>query len=188
MPKEWYALYRGNRWIARRPARWSPRGVFYFWVLTRDRKIGMASRPFKGLCRVVSEVRWHCVSDHCGPLVQRWEYPSMKKVKREDRAAVKNLAAVETELFRELLPLVEHCCCLQYEDGSARQPGWLMMRTSGAAWQLVVKDPDSCSSFTVVDKSIDGALMSAALLLGCEEAPWEHDAYLASAQARTRKK
>lgn len=112
----------------------------------------------------------------------------MKKVKREDRASVKNLAAVESEVFRDLLPLVEHCCCLQYEDGSSRWPGWLTMRTNGAAWQVVVKDPDSCSCFTVTDKTLDGALANAALLLGCEEAPWEHDAFLAKTQAAQKKK
>jgi hypothetical protein len=112
----------------------------------------------------------------------------MKKVKREDRASVKNLAAVESEHFRDHLALVEHCCCLQYEDGSPRQPGWFTVRTSGAAWQVVVKDPDSCSSFTVVARTLDEALDSAALLLGCEEAPWEPDAFLAKTHGAKGKK
>lgn len=112
----------------------------------------------------------------------------MKKVKREDRASVKNLAALESETFRDLLPLVEHCCCLQYEDGEPRAPGWFTVRTNGAAWQCVVKDPDSASSFTTVAQSVDEALASAALLLGCEEAPWEPDQWLAATKARTKKK
>lgn len=112
----------------------------------------------------------------------------MKKVKREDRAAVMNLAALETEVFSEFIPLIEHCCCLQYEDGSPRQPGWITVSTSGAAWRLVVKDPDSCSSFTVVGKTVDEVLGSAALLLGCEEAPWEHDSYLARTSGKKGKK
>jgi len=112
----------------------------------------------------------------------------MKKVKREDRASVKNLAAVETELLGDHLAIVEHCCCLQYEDGSPRLPGWVTIRTTGAAWQVTVKDPDSCSSFTVVAKTIDEAISNASLLLACEEAPWEPDAYLSAAAAKSKKK
>lgn len=188
MPKEWFVFYRGNRWIGRRPCRWMPRGNVLFWVLTRDLRYGMASRPFKGICRVSSWRRPGGDRGHVEQLLRRWEYPSMKKVKREDRSPVKNLAALESELFRDHLALVEHCCCLQYEDGSPRQPGWVMVRTSGAAWQVVVKDPDSACSFTVVAKTVDEAFESAALLLGCEEAPWEPDAYLAQSQARNKKK
>ena len=112
----------------------------------------------------------------------------MKKVKREDRASVKNLAALESEYFREHLALVEHCCCLQYEDGEPRQPGWITFRTQGAGWQVVVKDPDSASSFIALGKTLDEALDTAALLLGSEEAPWEPDAYLAQSKARAKKK
>lgn len=188
MPKEWFILYRGNRWIGKRPCRWMPRGSVHFWVLTAGFKVGMASRPFKGICRVSMWTRHGRAPGHVEQLLRRWEYPSMKKVKREERASVKNLAALETELFRDHLSLVEHCCCLQYEDATPRQPGWIMIRTSGAAWQVVVKDPDSACSFTVVDKTLDSALLNAALLLGCEEAPWEHDAYLSASQARAKKK
>lgn len=188
MPKEWSILYRGNRWIGRRPCRWMPKGNCFFWVLTRDNRLGMASRPFKGICRVARVPRLGRSQASGAADFERWEYPSMKKVKREDRASVKNLAGLETELFRELLSLVEHCCCLQYEDGSPRQPGWITIRTSGAAWQCVVKDPDSSSSFTTVGKTLDDVLTNAALLLGCEEAPWEHDSYLASSQARNKRK
>lgn len=112
----------------------------------------------------------------------------MKRVKREDRASVKHLAAVETETFRQYMPLVEHCCMLQYEDGEPRMPGWITIRTNGAAWQCVVKDPDSASSFTTVGQTLDEVMGTAALLLGCEEAPWEPDSWLAQSKARSKKK
>jgi hypothetical protein len=112
----------------------------------------------------------------------------MKQVKRQDRASVKHLAPLETELFRELMPLVEHCGMLQYEDGSPRTPGYFTVRTNGSAWIVSVKDPDSANSFPTVGKTLDEALTTAALLLGCEEAPWEPDVYLQATQRKANKK
>jgi len=112
----------------------------------------------------------------------------MKRVKKDSASPVKHLAAIETDLLREQLALVEHCSCLQYEDGEPRQPGWFTVRTIGSAWQCVVKDPDSAMSFTTVGKTLDEALGSAALFLACEEAPWEPDTWLASARAKQKKK
>ena len=112
----------------------------------------------------------------------------MKKVKKADRASVKHLAPLETELLRDHLSIVEHIAMMQYDDGESREPGWITVRTTGAAWQVVVKDPDSASSFTAVGKTLDEALGTAALLLACEEAPWEPDTYLAASNARKRKK
>lgn len=98
-----------------------------------------------------------------------------------------HLAALESNYFAQLLPLVEHCALRQYDDKSSREPGWLIIRTVGAAWSLVVKDPDTCTCFTSLGTTLDKALESAALLLGCEDAPWEPDTYLLAKQ-RTKKK
>jgi hypothetical protein len=148
----------------------------------------MAARPFKGICVVATWTRFGFQGARAEQLLQRREYPSMKKVKREDRAAVKHLVPLESETFRDLMPLVEHCGMLQYEDNEARTPGWVTIRTNGAAWQVVVKDPDSASSFMTTAKTLDEALSTAALLLGCEEAPWEPDPWLANARSRSKKK
>lgn len=112
----------------------------------------------------------------------------MKKVKRSEASLVKHLAPLETEVFRDHMPLVEHVAMLQYDDGESREGGWFTVRTTGAAWQIVVKDPDSACSFTVTAKTLDEALATATLLLGCEEAPWEPDSYLAASAARKKKK
>jgi hypothetical protein len=40
----------------------------------------------------------------------------------------------------------------------------------------------------VTAKTVDEAFMTAALLLGCDEAPWEPDTYLAASKARSKKK
>jgi len=101
--------------------------------------------------------------------------------------AQKHLAPVETNYFNALVPLVEHCCVRQYDDGDAREPGWFTVKTQGAAWIVQVKDPDGCCSFSAVGETLDKALETAALLLSCDEAPWEPDSFLASAKARRKK-
>lgn len=119
----------------------------------------------------------------------RWECPEMKK--RSVKASAENvrhLAAVETTVFAGLLPLVEHCCIRQYDDGDPREPGWVQIRTTGAAWTVTVKDPDTCTSFQTVAETIDKALETAALLLSCDEAPWERDVWLEQSKARSSRK
>ncbi len=111
-----------------------------------------------------------------------------KKTGKVSAGDGKYLAPVETELLKDLMPLVEHCCCRAYDDGDPREPGWLTVKTQGSAWCVQVKDPDSCMSFTAVGSTLDKALETAALLLGCDEAPWEPDTWLAQGAARKRKK
>jgi len=180
MGKEWSVFYRGNRWVRKRPCRWQPKGNFTFWVLTKDVRFAICGKPFKGMCKVAAWSRPDGSRGRPELLLRRWGYPDMKRVKKEDRVSVKHLAPMETELFKEQLPLVEHTAMLQYEDGTSRQPGWFTIRTSGAAWVITVKDPDSASSFSVVAKTLDEAVGTASLLLACEEAPWEPDAWLAA--------
>ena len=109
--------------------------------------------------------------------------------KRESKAKdIKHLAPVESRLFEGLLSLVEHMCMMQYEDGTPRIPGWVTLKSQGAAWCMQVKDPDSCSSFTAVGPTLDAAVETAALLLACDDAPWEADKWLAESAARAKKK
>jgi len=97
----------------------------------------------------------------------------MKKVKVADRASVKHLAALETEVLRDLMPIVEFLALLMYEDGSPRQGGFLMMWCEGSAWKVVVKDKDADAQLPVVGRTLDEALGTLALMLGAEDAPWE---------------
>jgi len=95
-------------------------------------------------------------------------------------------AAVETEYLKELMPLIEHCCMRQYDDGSPRDPGWITIKVQGSAWVCQVKDPDTCCSFNAVAEKLDNALMTAALMLASEEAPWEPDTFLKAMKARKK--
>jgi len=112
----------------------------------------------------------------------------MKKVRRSETAAVKHLVPMETEAFRSWMALVEHTALLQYEDGSPRVPGWFTVMTRGSAWCVTVKDPDSCSTFTAVGKTLDEAFDTANLLLGTEEAPREPDQWLSQRQRKGKGK
>lgn len=100
--------------------------------------------------------------------------------------AGRHCAPIESEVLREHLPLVEHCCMTQYDDGSPRVPGWFTVRTQGRAWIIDVKNPETLLSFRVLAESLDEALETAALLLAAEEAPWEPDPWLKS-RSRTKK-
>lgn len=99
-----------------------------------------------------------------------------------------HLAPLETEFFRDLMSLVEHCATRKYEDGDPRETGWITVKTQGAAWCVQVKDPDSAMSFTAVGSTLDKALETAALLLACDEAPWEPDTWLAQKKRPRGKK
>jgi len=111
-----------------------------------------------------------------------------KRVSTADGGGGKHIASLESNYFHDLLALVEHCAVRQYDDGDPREPGWITIKTLGAAWIVQVKDPDSCCSFSSVAETIDKALETAVLLLGADQAPWEPDAFLAAAKAKKTKK
>ena len=97
----------------------------------------------------------------------------MRKVKLAERASVKHLAALESEMFRDVMAVLEFLAMLQYDDGTPRQGGFLMMWCEGSAWKVVVKDKDSDAQMPVVGKTADEAFGTLALMLGAEDAPWE---------------
>lgn len=188
MGKTWVVWWSGRTAPIRRGGRLLPGGKGAFWVRKGNLKILLDFLPHRGIA-----LRWlgHGWTGDFPPLNvgRHFERPTMKKkTGKVSEGDGKHLAPVETELFKDLLPLVEHCCCRRYDDGDPREPGWLTIKTQGAAWCVQVKDPDSCMSFTAVGKTLDNALETAALLLGCDEAPWEPDSWLSSSAARKKKK
>lgn len=100
---------------------------------------------------------------------------------------VEHLAPIETKVLDKLPNLVGHMATVRYEDGEARQPGQVIVKTQGAAWVVTVKDPDACAQLQCVGQSLDDALALADLLLAAEDAPWEIDRWAAD-RARKAKK
>lgn len=186
--RRWCVHSLGNTLHGSRPCRWVPHARAEFFVLYGGRRFLLHSVPFKGMC-VVGWWGPGAYASEFDPPGRRWEFPSMKrKGAATETKGARHLAAVESELFRDMMSLVEHCAVRVYDDGEAREPGWVTIKTQGAAWCVQVKDPDAAVSFTAIGDTIDKALATAALLLSCEEAPWEPDNFLKAQQAKKKGK
>jgi len=147
----------------------------------------LVTANFDLLLHAIPFVGIHAFARVDGPLGQRagqqpnvrWRTPNVKKkAGPTSPSGERHLAAVETALLANLMPLVEHMAVTRYDDGDPRVTGWLRLGTLGAAWTLDVKDPDTEMSFRLVDSGLDRVLENASLLLACDEAPWSADPYL----------
>jgi len=175
-------LHRG------RQCRWLPKKGGYVELTVMRTKFLLRALPHKGIC-VIGRYDPRHVDLVVVGLVEEWEFPRMAIKKRSAEVQQTNhLAAVETSILDACMPIVEHCCLRQYEDGSPREPGWVTIKTNGAAWAVQVKDPDTCCSFVAVAATLDKALETASLLLACDDAPWEMDQWLAKAKMEKKKK
>jgi len=185
--KSWTIYFTGRRPNTARPRRWLPKGKGEFRLVAKHAVFLLTFTHGKGIH--LSAVQRKIPGMYSEPLAGTlFERPSMKKkVSAAMGGDHKHLAPVETEYFGKLLPLVEHCCVRKYDDGDLRETGWLTIKTQGAAWVVQVKDPDAACSFSAVGETLDKALETAALLLGCDEAPWEPDSFLAASKARKKK-
>jgi len=186
-PKPMHALWPWRLHHAR-PHRRFRRGVTHYHCLCRGLWFRLTQRTRWGIALTGRFSRGATPLSGHAPTTSL-EYPSMAIKKRENRTKdLKHLAAMETVILSDRLALVEHCALMQYEDGTPRLPGWVTVKTQGAAWIVQVKDPDSCSSFSAVAPTLDGAIDTACLLLACDDAPWEADKWLADAASRAKRK
>lgn len=188
MGKTWFVIHNPTPRVVRRGGRTLPFGKSRFYVLTARHEWVIEARRGKGLCVVERWPRHVRLGSLTGPPWSQ-EWPSMKKkLKATEGEAARHLAAVETQIFHQLMALVEHCCVRKYDDGDVRETGWFTVKTQGAAWMVQVKDPDACVSFTAVGDTLDKAIETANLLLSCDEAPWEPDSFLMRMKAEKKKK
>jgi len=173
MGKEWFAIYRGNRWIGHRVCRTLPLGECSFWVLTGTDFRRMSVKPFVGIAHTETRALVGPQILSCCPIIWRQERPNVKKVKLAKATAVKHVAALETEMFRDCLAICEFLAMLQYEDGSPRIPGYCGVWCQGATWVVRATDKDADATLTGTGRTLDEAVQLLALLLGAEDAPWE---------------
>ncbi len=188
MPKTWNVYVYSRGLHAGRVRRTLPKGRSEFFLTNGRYVYGLTAKSRKGICIVAQWVRG---DRHFGraAVMHEWEYPSMAIRKREvAKTDVQHLASMESEHMKDHLALLEHCALRKYEDGSEREVGWYVTKCVGAAWVIQVKDPDSCMSFSAVADTYDKALDTANLLLACDEAPWEHDTWLAKSKMEKQKK
>lgn len=183
-------------------------------VLTRARVKAMARKPRRTAPKVwqayllpVKGGHAHLVThprlgvtlwgfNRLGVFVPWWKnlswYGDLLVIKRRKQAAdgqpVTHLAPMETNLLANHLALVTHCAATQFDDGTPRKPGWFTVRTRGSAWEVEIKDPETCSRLVVIQQTIDDVLALAVVLLDAEDAPWERDPWLQQQAAKSKKK
>jgi len=112
----------------------------------------------------------------------------MKKKKKADSVPTsKHLAPVETTLFRDFMPIIEHMAMCQYEDGDSRKVGRITLTTFGGVWQAEVKDPDTLQQMRLSAQTFDDLVLLLAVQLGSEDAPWEPDTWAQQQQKKNKK-
>lgn len=185
MSKEWSVHV--NEWSLHRvrPRRYLPRSNCTFLVCCGDWIYRLRSEWWVGISLAALRRRGAVVASG----VHEWRSIPRPTVKKKAAAAAagdgaRHVAAMETTKFADLLPLVEHCALVRYDDGDTRVPGWITIKTLGAAWVVQIKDPDSANSFQFVSDTLDKALDGAALLLACDDAPWQPDAFLKKSKSK----
>lgn len=188
--KKWTLLFAGphrRKW-RNRPRRWVPpfrKSVYY--IRHRSCTIRLTWAPFVGMA-VTALWRPSPLWSPSDPPSFSWEFHAMKKRSVPAGAdGEPNRVEMASAVLKGHVSLVEHCACTRWEDGTPREPGWITIGTSGSSWTVTVKEPDACASFRVVAPTIDQALDTAALLLACEEAPWERDRFLEEQRKRKKK-
>ena len=173
MGRHWKIIARGIHWCGTRPRAFRPNGMGLFGVLTQRGTFVMRFLPFRGVA-VASWLppgtSWY---GGIAPSDRAFEVPSVKKVKFSDRSSVKHLAALESNAFGSMLPIIEALAVLVYEDGSPRSPGYLGLWSQGATWFARITDKDAGAQLTCEGRTLDEALRTLALLLTADDAPWE---------------
>lgn len=173
----------------RKPHRWSPRGEAQYRIrMPNGIEMLLTKLPRSGLSLTALRSGRHKDDRLLRQYQSVRELVKKRSVRPEGAIRPKHLAPVESELLRDLMSLVEHCAITAYDDGDARRPGWITLRTLGSAWQAEVKDPDTASRLVVTMPTVDEMLVTLDALLRADEAPWEPDPWLAQAAARTKKK
>lgn len=184
--RKWFFVQVDNWALHRsRPGRFLPRGTCEFRVGQGRFVYHLCSEWWVGIYLVGVSIRG-APGTPASSEIRRYGRPTVKKKTALSAAGgdARHLAKMETDYFADLMPLVEHCAIMRYDDGEAREPGWVTIKTLGAAWVVQVKDPDAGVSFQFVSESLDKALEGATLLLACDDAPWQPDAFL---KARKKK-
>lgn len=81
-------------------------------------------------------------------------------------------SAVETEVFREHMAIIEFLACSLDEGGMPCEPGRLSLTTNGAAWTAELLDVARARYFVVVALTLDGLLALVNAMLKSRAAPW----------------
>lgn len=110
-----------------------------------------------------------------------------RRVAQKVLADATHLASQDTVPFMDYPALVQHCTVMKYDDGETREPGWITIKTKGAAWVVSVKDPDGCCGIDVIGETLDKALSDADKLISADDCPWVPDPWMSARKAKGKK-
>lgn len=184
-----FVLVAGSRSSPTRPRRLAAKGVVtVFCVNLRRRSLLVAYVYGKGAGALSMHNGHGCLSQSRVQFRPCWGELVKRRTPREtDVAAVTSLVERASKVLGTMPHLVDHLSVTRYDDGSARTPGTMIVKTMGSVWVLVLKEPDAGLQMQVTGTSIDDALVLADMLLGAEDAPWETDRW-ATGQKNGKKK
>lgn len=94
----------------------------------------------------------------------------------------------ETKLLSKLPQLAAFLSDTAYDDGTARQPGYLWLTNRWSCYEVTLFDPDSCARVAVTATTLDDVLALAEAVLRSPETPWMPDAYMMERAAKKKKK
>lgn len=111
----------------------------------------------------------------------------MKRVKlvSPEEEPAQHLASMECDYWDgRLIPLVAFLARTRYDDGEARKPGEMRVRTKGSSWEIQLIDHDARAHCRLVTSDLDDCLAMVVLGLETEEMPWELADWLPKPRAK----
>lgn len=117
----------------------------------------------------------------------RYEGDAMKRrqAARPGDTVLPALSSASTH-WPKLPAIREFISATKYDDGTPRTPGYVTVRNRLTTYEVTIYDPDGAARLSTRAPTLDAALSLMEQLLGVEEAPWEHDRYLADQQAKSK--
>lgn len=181
-------ILAGTRRVMTRIRQWLPRREMWYVLRTLRADYVVHWKPFKGLW--VTSARPLPGQEDVEPT--SWPRPKERSMKRRNLTPGEGLPPVGVSalsvLFGKYPKLREHLTCMAYENGEIRTPGYLWWKTTMTAHVVTLFDPDAGARLDCRASTIDEAWALAEKLLGAEDAPWEHDQYLAERMTKRKKK
>lgn len=172
----------------RRVRRTAGRKHFFLTVIWYCFRLRCSYRPGVGVCPLSLKV-----SPEGRPVkvvMFGTEHIPMKRVSLSAKPVAGqavHIAAVESDVLGKFPSLIAHCSVVKYDDGEPRQPGWVQVKTQGAAWIVQLIDFDACAQIQALGQTLDDALVLADALVAAEDAPWEPAQWLLKARKIAKK-
>lgn len=187
MPKAPCRIHRPNRWNGMPPIidHWGGRRRLS--ILTLNWLIGMDYLPFSGYWWDSTWTRGTFPRGSIGPLIRDVRRTKVRKPKVGEKSSVKHLAALESEMMRDHMAVLEALAMLQYADGTPRKAGFLGIFTDGEQWCCFVKDNTGQCRLPARGRTWDDMMDCLTLLLEADAAPWEPDDLADRVKSRRKK-